>query len=134
MMNRKSNWEDALSQYLIENKDIPFEYGKNDCCTFAAGAVESITGVNPMSEFIGKYKSAASSLRAIKDAGYKSLEEVIDAKFDQVPIGFASTGDLALFDGSIGVVMGNAAAFVSDDGFAIVKRQLWDKTWGVARG
>ena len=133
-MMRVSNWEQALSDYLFERSDMPFEYGKNDCCTFAAGAVQAMTGINPMEEFVGKYKSMASSVRAISNSGFDGLEQIMDSKFDSIPIGFASTGDLAFFNESVGVVVGGKAAFVSEDGFVLISREKWDKAWGVARG
>lgn len=131
---RVSNWEEALSHYLQDRREMPFEYGVNDCCMFAAGAVEAITGQNPMSDFIGKYKSLASSVRAIKDAGYESIEQIIDERFEEIPVGFASTGDLAFFDGSVGVVLGGRAAFVGEGSFTLIDRHEWTKAWGVARG
>jgi hypothetical protein len=131
---RISTWEDALSGYIVAKRHEPFEYGVNDCCLFAAGAVEAITGEDPMSEFRGQYDSLKTSLKAIKDIGAGTLEETMDAKFPEVEIGHAQRGDLAFFDGSVGVVMGGFAYFVSDDGLERINRSLWDKCWSVGRG
>jgi hypothetical protein len=131
---RISTWEQALANYIAIKRHEPFEYGVNDCCLFAAGAVEAVTGEDPMSEFRGKYDSLKGSLKAIKDIGAGTLEATLDGKFPEVAIGNAQRGDLAFLDDSVGVVMGGFAYFVSDDGLERINRSLWDKCWGVGRG
>jgi hypothetical protein len=131
---RISAWEDALVNYIATKRDEPFEYGVNDCCLFAAGAVEAITGEDPMPEFRGKYDSLKGSLKVIKEVGAGTLEATLDQKFPEVPISHAQRGDLAFADGSVGVVMGGFAYFVSDDGLERINRSLWDKCWSVGRG
>lgn len=127
-------WEDALVNYIAIKRHEPFEYGVNDCCLFAAGAVIEVTGEDPMPEFRGKYDSLKGSLKVIKEIGAGTLEATLDGKFPEVGIGHAQRGDLAFFDGSVGVVMGGFAYFASDDGLERVPRALWDKCWSVGRG
>ena len=127
-------WEDALVNYIAIKRHEPFEYGVNDCCLFAAGAVIEITGEDPMSEFRGKYDSLKGSLKVIKEIGAGTLEATLDGKFPEVSIGHAQRGDLAFFDDSVGVVMGGFAYFVSDDGLEKIPRAMWDKCWSVGRG
>ena len=127
-------WEAALSDYIATKRHEPFEYGVNDCCLFAAGAVEAVTGDDPMSEFRGNYDSLKTSIKAIKDIGAGTLEATMDGKFPEVAIGHAQRGDLAFFNDSVGVVMGGFAYFVSDDGLERINRSLWNKCWGVDRG
>jgi hypothetical protein len=127
-------WEDALSNYIAAKRHEPFEYGVNDCCLFAAGAVIEVTGEDPMPEFRGKYDSLKGSLKVIKEIGAGTLEATLDGKFPEIGIGYAQRGDLAFFDGSVGVVMGGFAYFASDDGLERVPRAMWDKCWSVGRG
>lgn len=131
---RISTWEEALSNYIATKRHEPFDYGVNDCCLFAAGAVEAITGEDPMSEFRGKYDSLKGSIKALKDIGAGTLEATMDNKFPEVEIGHAQRGDLAFFNDSVGVVVGGFAYFVSDDGLERINRSFWDKCWGVGRG
>jgi hypothetical protein len=131
---RIPTWEEKLSNYMAEKRHEPFEYGVNDCCLFAAGAVLQITGEDPMSEFRGKYDSLKGSLTVIKEIGAGTLEATLDGKFPEVGIGHAQRGDLAFFDGSVGVVMGGFAYFASDDGLEKIPRAMWDKCWSVGRG
>ncbi len=128
---RLSDWEARLNEYIASKRGEAFAWGENDCCTFSAGAVEALTGVDPMPEYRGKYDTALGSARAL---GGKKLEEVLDEKFPGVPIGFAQRGDLVLMDECVGVVAGDYAWFVSDVGLERVKRGLWDKAWGVGHG
>jgi hypothetical protein len=93
--------------------------------------VEALTGVDPVPEYRGAYSTALQSARVLDG---KTMEEVLDSKFDEVPIGFAQRGDLVLVDDCVGVVAGDYAWFVSDVGLERVKRGLWEKTWGVGRG
>lgn len=130
-MIRKTTWEEELSDYIASKRDQPFEYGVNDCCMFAAGAVEAMTGENPMEEFVGSYKTLTGSVKALKTIGEGTLEATIDGKFDEVEIGRAQRGDLAFFDGSVGVVLGGFAYFVTDEGLERISRDYWDKCWRV---
>jgi hypothetical protein len=131
---RISTWQDTLVNYIASKRHEPFEYGVNDCCMFAAGAVIEMTGEDPMSEFRGKYDSLKGSLKVIKEIGAGTLELTLDSKFQEVSIGYAQRGDLAFFDDSVGVVMGDFAYFASDDGLERIPRDLWNKCWSVGRG
>ena len=128
---RLSNWEHRLIEYISAKRHEPFAYGVNDCCYFISGAVEAMTGEDPMAEFRGKYDSEFGSLRALKEIGQGTLESTMDSKFQEIEIGNAKRGDIALFDGSVGVVMGSFAWFVSDDCLERVPRSMWDKAWSV---
>lgn len=134
LMHRLSDWESRLSDYISSMRDVPFEYGTNDCCTFSFGAVEAVTGEDKMAEFRGQYDSMMGSYRALKNIGAGDLESTMDAKFSQVLVGLAQRGDIAFFDDSIGVVMGSFAWFISDDGLERVPRSMWEKCWSVGRG
>ena len=128
---RLSTWENQLTEYIASKRNQPFEYGSNDCAHFVAGAVQAMTGEDPMPEMRGQYDSEFGSLRVLKEIGEGDLESTMDAKFNAIEIGLAQRGDIAFFDGSIGVVMGSFAWFVSDDGLERVPRSMWDKAWSV---
>lgn len=133
-IERKTNWEDCLSAYIASKRDEPFDWADNDCCYFCAGAVEVMTGLDAMLEFRGEYSNEFGSLRALIEIGKGNLEKTLDAKFPTVEVSHAQRGDLAFFDGSIGVIMGAFAWFVSDNGLERVKREFWDKCWGIGHG
>lgn len=134
MIERIPNWESALSDYIESKRDEPFVYGVNDCCMFAAGAMIAITGIDPIPEFRDQYNSLASSVRAIKELGAGDLEKTIDGKLPEIPVGLAQRGDVAFYDGSLGVVMDGYAWFVSDDGLERIPRSEWAKAWSIGHG
>jgi hypothetical protein len=133
-MMRVAIWEQALSDYISSKRDEPFQYGVNDCCMFAAGAVEAMTGVDPMEEFKGTYSDLRGSIKALKEIGDGDLETTLDSKFEEVAISHAQRGDLAFFDESVGVIMGGFAYFVSDEGLERIPREMWEKCWSVDFG
>lgn len=133
-MERISNWEQAFSDYIENKRNEPFQYGINDCCTFVFGAIEAITGMDKMPEFRGKYDSSIAAAKALREIGFGTLEATVDSKLPVVEIGKAQRGDVAMFDGSLGIVAGSFAWFVSDDGLERVPREDWAKAWSVGRG
>lgn len=133
-IERLSDWEARLGTYIESKRNEPFAYGVNDCCYFCFGAIEAITGQDCMLEFRGKYSNEFGSLRALKEIGQGDLESTMDSKFPEISIAHAGRGDIAFFDGAIGVVMGSFAWFVSDDGLIRVPRSMWDKCWGIDHG
>lgn len=134
MGHRLSDWEQRLSDYLISKRHEPFQYGKHDCAHFVAGAVEAITGENPMSDIAREYNSEFSSLRVLKELGFDNVEQFTDSKFTSILVGFAQTGDIALHDGSLGIVLGSKAVFASEIGYTFVDRSEWLNAWEVGRG
>ena len=133
MTQRLANWEQALSDYLMAQRNKTFAYGSFDCAHFVAGAVEAMTGENPMAE-IREYNSEIYSLRVLKELGFDSVEQFTDSKFTSTPIGFAQTGDIVLHDGSLGIVVGAKAVFATEIGYTFVDRSEWLNAWEVGRG
>lgn len=133
MAERLSNWEQALSDYLASKRHIAFAYGSFDCAHFVAGAVEAITGENPM-DSIREYNSEISSLRVLKELGFDDLEQFMNSKFTSVPVGFAQTGDISFHDGSLGIVIGSKAVFATEVGYTFIDRSEWMNAWEVGRG
>lgn len=133
-MTRASDWEKRLTAYIGEKRAAPFEWGVNDCCHFVAGAVEAMTGENPMTEFTGRYDDNLGARVLLREIGAGTLEKALDERFPPIPVGSAQRGDIAMLDGNLGIVMGNYAWFVSDDGLERCPLDLWDKCWSVGRG
>jgi len=133
-MRRSSTWEADLGDYLSSVRGKPFEWGSHDCCTFISGAIEAMTGIDPMVEFRGEYDSALSSAKALKRIGAGSLTETLDTKFREIPVGRAQRGDIVLFDDSVGVVAGAWAWFVSDEDLERVPVEYWERAWSIGRG
>jgi hypothetical protein len=46
---------------------MPFEWGKNDCATFAADAILANTGIDIADDFRGKYTTQLGALKTIRE-------------------------------------------------------------------
>lgn len=122
-MHRYADWETRLAAYLAPLRTRPFAWGTHDCCTFAAGAVEAMTGVDPMPEFRGHYSTAIGSARALRRFGAGTLEATIDTKFERVPAPLAQRGDVVMIrqfegqsDGLLGIAWSSFAIAVGAEG------------------
>ena len=94
---RREDWPERLNAYIDGASAKMFDWGRHDCCTFAAGAVHAITGVDWMPEFRGRYDSEKTAKAALKDIGRGSLLKTICSKFGKpVAPAKARRGDLML--------------------------------------
>ncbi|MBB3639790.1 DUF6950 family protein [Variovorax atrisoli] len=70
---RLPNWQERFSDFGKARASMPFAWGSNDCCTFAAAAVEAITGKNPMSS-VASYTTEIAAMRlVVAAAGLRAL-------------------------------------------------------------
>ena len=121
-LTRTPDWPYRLNEYINSVKDTPFEYGVHDCCTFAAGVIKSMTGVDIMEEFRGTYQDQASAAKVIKEKCVQgSLFETIVEKLGPPVIGAKGRrGDIAWFEGNCGVVLGRNTVFFADGGYVLI--------------
>lgn len=110
----------ALMAYIEAVRSHPFEWGEHDCCQFAAGAVEAMTGQNPMKEFIGRYSDVETARAALREIGAGTLYHTMLTKFG-APLhpAMGRRGDIAyaIHDGpTLGVCLGADCAFVGEQG------------------
>lgn len=136
-MYRKPDWEARLTAYLEPLRTREFAWGRHDCCTFTAGAVEAMTGVDPMPEFRGQYRSVAGSSRALRQIGGGDLPRTLDTKFRQVPASLAQRGDIVMHDGLLGICLGPVIVAVGREdqreGLVLFARAEWiePRAWRV---
>lgn len=116
---RLDDWENLLNDYITSNRDRKFRYGRFDCVIFSMGAVKAITGVDHTEGLKWSNKSEA---QAILDE--KPLADRLAEIFEEVPPMFARRGDVAMFDGACGVVVGRYALFCGDQWRAIPLNEL----------
>lgn len=93
-MKRLPDWQTRFSDFGNARARMPFCWGSNDCCTFAAACVEAITGHDPMAS-VTPYRSELSAARLIRDgAGLQQLATGFLGK--SVPPILAAVGDVVL--------------------------------------
>lgn len=118
---RIDNWPRYLNEYINSVKDNKWQYGTFDCCTFTAGAVEAITGVDYMEEFRGKYDDVDSSIKALENIGAGDLYKTLRRKFGKPVHGAAGKkGDIIFFDGCCGICIGTQGMIIGSMGLALV--------------
>lgn len=138
-LKKIEGWEIALSSTLAACANKPFEWGKHDCCMFAADCIKAMTGKDPAKAVRKKYKTEPEAEKIMLDAG--GFEALL-TKY----IGFephsnwrqAARGDIVLCR-----VAGRAACGVVDDSgqrlavistnnkLARVPLNCAEKIWGI---
>lgn len=132
-MVRLEGWEMRISQYIKENENTPFEWGKNDCVLFIGKAVEIITGANYYSQFNYSTKEEAEKIIKENNGIQGLLTKYIGKPHNNYK--FACRGDIVLMrlpDITCGVVddSGMKIACLSEKG--LVRLPL-NKAWRVFR-
>lgn len=91
-LRRLPGWTAAFSRYIQQAMAVPFDFGQNDCATFAAGDVLAITGQDVRPVIWSDKRTAA---RALKKLG--SLAEAVDLALPRLASpAFAWRGDIVL--------------------------------------
>lgn len=117
-MVRNEGWPLALSAYLRNKKDAPFEWARNDCATFAADCVMELTGSDPMEKY-RKYRTEQGAMRIIK-SGDNFIKLISESMGDpHSNTNFAKRGDVVFtMHGACGIVDDSGAkiAILTKDG------------------
>ena len=130
---RYDNWPERLAQYVEARRSTPFEYGSHDCCMFAGGAVEAITGQNPMHEF--DYRNRLGAERLLRSAG--TLDALVNRTLGEpVHPSQAGRGDIVLADleegATVGVCIGDQCVFAADPGITFRPRSVARAAWRIS--
>lgn len=111
-MTRLENWPSLLAAFVESRIEAPFVWGVNDCCAFAARAVEVITGREVFADW-ATYADAAGAARVVQSAG--GVDAIADRVLGaRIAAAFAQRGDVVLveIDGrqSLAVCLGQVYA------------------------
>lgn len=91
---KRLDWQTRLSDLLRARARMPFAWGSNDCCLFAADAVLAMTGTDPAAALRG-YDSPRGALCLINAGG--GLHAITTAALgDPVSPRLATVGDVVL--------------------------------------
>lgn len=114
---RRPDWEARLAAQFNRYRARSFQWGRTDCCTFAADCVRAMTGQDPMRGFRTQYRSKTAAARALRHIGAGTLLATLQSVFGD-PVGALSAqrGDV-LWDGqNCGICNGASGLFVSASG------------------
>lgn len=127
---RDQGWPEALAEYVDSRRDAPFAWGTNDCTSWAAGAIEAMTGERPP---IPAYANEFEAARLLRE---ESLRSRVDELYGpEIAPAFARRGDLVLIlvDGreTLGVCVGDHIAGPGRDGVVMVHRSAAIAAWRI---
>ncbi len=132
---RLLDWQTRLADKVNELRFTAFEWGKHDCCLWAATAVEAVTGTDPAADFRATYSTAAEAVKIVENLGgignlpTRWLGEPIDVRM-------ANVGDIVLVyqdRESLGVCNGRNTLVVTDNGLYSIPTlsEFCKKAWRV---
>lgn len=134
-MGRLVDWPDRLQAHIEEWRHKKFEWGKADCALFCLYAEKAICGSSRFDDFIGKYRSAAGSAKALLKIGGGDLAASVGARLVEIKPSKAQRGDVALIDTPLGdalsLVIGDKVAAMGQDGLIFLPLSAAKKAWKV---
>lgn len=110
-----------LSAFIAERNDVPFAWGKNDCCLLVADWVLQATGKDVAADFRGKYISQSGAFKQLFKRGLNDVQSVFKDRLNpEIAVAYARRGDVALveFNGEFvgGIITINAVVCVGEAG------------------
>jgi len=88
----------ATQTTLTQFGDKVLDWENVDCLKMAMGHASNLG--HPLICKIPNYRTATGALKALKKAGYSSMEDLMKSNFNEIPAAFAILGDLVLMEGS----------------------------------
>lgn len=134
-MKKLPNWESMFHSF-VENNNLPFEWGKNDCCKFSNALIKEITGKDLIPKTL-KWNDEESAKKAISSYG-GDLETSIEKACNEKDVGeidkaFMTCGDLVLYAQADSFLVGMCNGFgiltPTDDGINVVANELAHRVW-----
>jgi hypothetical protein len=133
-LHRFPDWPSRLAALIEERRGVPFKWGKQDCCLFAADWILRATGKDIAAPLRG-YRSALGALRRVESMG-ETVEDVPGhLGLREVPATMAWRGDLVSVDTPTGVAIcvcdGNRLVGAGPDGLAFLERREARRAWRI---
>ena len=119
-----------LEAFLLERRDMPFEWGKNDCCLFVADAVKAMYGYDYAANLRG-YRTRYGAARRLYKAG--GLSTLIDSILSPTSPHLARRGDVVMFSAqqgdALGICVGRRFAAAGPDGVSFFEIEHAKRAW-----
>jgi len=121
---RVEGWEAILANEIEKARGVAFSWSTHSCAFWTADVVKAITGTDHAKPYRNKIKSELSAARLLKKT---PLENLVPLKTK--PVSFAQRGDVVMFDGALGVCIGQQSAFIGKDGLKFVQTLQCVAAW-----
>jgi len=116
---------------IAEHKNRAFAWGVNDCCLFAARVRDAMTDSDYEAQISAAYSDEASALALIAQHG--GLEGVVTHYLGESSVERATRGDVVLFDGGtgdmLGICVGAHIVAMGESGLRQIPRAEIKKVW-----
>ena len=127
---------EALDLFVATRTAVPFAWGAQDCCTFAADWVLQATGHDPMAQLRG-LDTAIKSTRALERLGGMAAAWDANMPAPHLPGPFCQAGDIAMVTLATGhkamaVCAGSHLVAPATDGLLTIGIEFAEATWRVA--
>jgi len=101
---RKADWEYQLHMFFLDTMDgRELDWLNDHCVSWTGRAVAMMTGTDYIGQLeLDAVNSPAQALKTLKRMGLESLEEGVAAMFQEVPLMYATRGDICLVRGGVG--------------------------------
>ena len=140
---KKNDWSERLNTYIEDVRDLRFQWGANDCLTFANTAHEAMTGHQFAPDWRGQYKTAHTAKKwykaLLKQQGFENIVEAIDARLTRLDVSIPPRGSIvgrsegsgSVTEIALGVCIGETVAFISREGVVSFPVNEDDIFWAV---
>lgn len=131
---RYHDWQIRFAAFVATRQAMPFAWGSNDCCTFAADCVLAITGADVATSEQRSQKTALEAARLLEELG--GVEGAAGAAMG-IPISpmMAQVGDVVLVDADgrdmLAVCNGSTCMAPGPDGLVHIGMASARKCWRV---
>lgn len=131
---KTEGWQDRFFAYLEDARTRKFEWGKFDCCLFAADVIDLATGSTFRDQLESKYSDEKTALAYIDSFG--SLEAAVSSWLgDSQAPNFAGPSDIViatLANGpTVGVCLGTKCAFAANPAPIYTARDVMTSCWPI---
>jgi len=127
-----------LNAFIESRRHLPFQWGVNDCCLFAADWALLFTGQDPAADMRGTYGSALSAKRLLDAAGgVVSLADkrLLALGWGVTPPPKAQRGSIAALGPqdsvALGVVIHPGVVAPGPNGLTFLPRSVITHTWSL---
>ena len=131
---RLQDWQLRFAAFIRARTAVPFAWGRNDCCLFAADALQAITGRDFAAGVRGAYQDARGAAALVRERG--GLAEIATAALGpSVPPLMAMVGDVVLVENEgrevLAICNGTSAIAPAEAGLAVIGMDAARACWKV---
>jgi hypothetical protein len=99
---RRKDWSSRWVRFITDSRalgaDLSLDWESMNCLKWACMGIEEMTAFNPYEHFAPEDGSLKDVVKTIRNRGYKTMDQIIESRYPEVPIGLAQLGDLVLVE------------------------------------